>query len=158
MRIDLALLVASILCIGSAQAGPRYLAHGPVVTRRNVTVSYDTKYDHGSTPLSTVACSDGSYGMTTKGYTTFSSLPSFPYIGGADIIDGYDSDRCGECWRLAFDTSTGTSSINVTVIDQTENGWNIALRAMNDLTHGQGKKLGRVDAVATLVDRSDCGM
>ena len=96
MRTGIA-LVASLLSAAGARARPRYLAHGPVVTTRNVTVSYDPKYDQGSTSLSTVACSDGSNGMMTKGYTNFSSLPSFPYIGGADVIDGYDSSRCGEC-------------------------------------------------------------
>jgi hypothetical protein len=35
------------------------------------TVSYDTTYDVASTSLNEVACSDGSNGLESKGYTTF---------------------------------------------------------------------------------------
>ncbi|KAG8217096.1 hypothetical protein J3R82DRAFT_5123 [Butyriboletus roseoflavus] len=47
------------------------------------TVSYDTVYDHGQDSLDNVACSTGEYGLLTDGYTTFDTLPSFPYIGSA---------------------------------------------------------------------------
>ena len=37
-------------------------------------------------------------------------------------------------------------------------GFNIALEAMNALTDGQAQFLGRVTAIATQVDASQCGM
>ena len=43
-------------------------------------------------------------------------------------------------------------------IDKAGAGFNIALDAMNDLTNGQGTALGRVDAQATQVAASACGL
>ena len=119
-----------------------------------VTVSYDQTYDDGSNSLAITACSDGSHGLLLK-FPTFNSLPSFPYIGGAGVIPGWNSDQCGTCWQLSYNGK----SINVLAIDHAEAGtWNIALAALNDLTNGQAIDLGRVEAVATLVDSSVCGL
>lgn len=65
-----------------------------------VTLSYDTVYDDASTSLDVVACSDGTNGMEAKGYTTFGSLPTFPLIGGAAQIGGWNSASCGTCWQV----------------------------------------------------------
>ena len=129
-----------------------------MVTSRNVSVSYDTKYDNGAMPLSTVACGGGSNGLMARGYTDFASLPGFPHIGGADIVDGYNSIRCGQCWKLEYKTTNVTDRIFIILVDSAENGWSVSSPAMDDLTYGQGKELGRVDAVATLVSKSNCGM
>lgn len=154
--ILLASLAVPVLSVAYSQA--RFVGgHGPVVTSRNVSVSYDTMYDNGATPLSTVACGGGSNGLKAKGYTDFASIPSFPYIGGADVIEDYNSIRCGQCWRLVYETPTVKDVIYLTVIDMAD-GWSISAPAMDDLTYGQGEDLGSVDAVATLVSHSYCGM
>ena len=120
-----------------------------------VTLSYDETYDNSAGSLSTVACSDGPTGLLTKGFSTFGSLPHFPNIGGAAAIAGWNSDQCGTCWQLSYNGK----SINVLAIAHAEAGtWNIALAALNDLTNGQAIDLGRVEAVATLVDSSVCGL
>ena len=138
-----------------------------------VTVSYDQNYDNAAASLDTVACSDGPNGMEhlgefmfncsprktpTKllyvvGFTTFGSLPT-KYIGGAAVIAGWGSAECGTCWQLTYE---GTS-INVLAIDHANSGFNIALSAMNALTNGQAVFLGRVEAMATQVDKSACGL
>jgi Cerato-platanin len=64
-------------------------------------VSYDTTYDGFTTGLNVVACSDGPNGLLTKGYTTFGSLPSFPYIGGYSGIV-WNSPNCGMCFYCAL--------------------------------------------------------
>lgn len=56
-----------------------------------ITLSYDPNYDDASRSLATVSCSDGTYGLLTKGYTTQGSLPKFPYIGGSEFIAGWGS-------------------------------------------------------------------
>ncbi|KAI0329946.1 Cerato-platanin [Cubamyces sp. BRFM 1775] len=119
-----------------------------------VTVSYDQTYDSSSGDLHTVACSDGPNGMLTKGFTTFGSLPHFPNIGGAAAVAGWNSANCGTCWKLTYNGR----SINVLAIDHTDSGFNIALEAMNTLTNNQAVFLGRVDAQATQVDVSQCGL
>ncbi|KAM5542790.1 hypothetical protein V8D89_003751 [Ganoderma adspersum] len=123
-------------------------------TSTTVSVSFDQAYDNADTSLATVSCSDGSHGLLTKGYTTFGSLPSFPNIGGASVVTGWNSDQCGTCWALTYNGK----SIKVLAVDSAVYGWNIGLGAMNALTEGQAEQLGRVDAVASLVDSSQCGL
>lgn len=125
-----------------------------VLAQSSVTVAYDETYDNGSQSLSTVSCSDGTYGLETKGYTTFSSLPDFPNIGAAAAVSGWGSAECGSCWELEYNGNT----IYVLAIDHAADGFNIALAAMNTLTDNQGTFLGRVTATATQVDASQCGL
>lgn len=117
------------------------------------TVSYDQTYDNKGQSLATVACSDGANGLLTRGFTTFGSLPSFPFIGGAAAIPGWNSTQCGTCWNLAFN---GTS-INILAIDHST-GFNIALEALNKLTNNNAVQIGRINAVATQVAASVCGL
>ncbi|KAI0823897.1 immunomodulatory protein [Trametes gibbosa] len=119
-----------------------------------VTVSYDETYDKSSGSMASVACSDGSHGLLTKGFKTFGALPHFPNIGGAAVVAGWNSAQCGTCWQLSYKGE----SINVIAVDHANSGWNIALGAMNTLTGGQAKQLGRIDATAKQVDKSKCGL
>lgn len=43
-------------------------------------------------------------------------------------------------------------------IDHAGTGFNIALEAMNNLTHNQAEFLGRINADATQVNASVCGL
>lgn len=124
-----------------------------------VTLSYDNIYDAKSTSLNEVACSDGSNGVENLGYTTFGSLPKWPYIGGAAQIAGYNSKSCGTCWQLTYTNTKGVKkSINILAIDHTDSGFNIAQAAMDDLTGGQAVHLGRVDVTSKQVNASVCGL
>jgi len=126
-----------------------------VFGQSTVTVSYDESYDVSTASLNTVACSDGPEGLESYGYTTFGTLPDFPYIGGAGAVSGWGSAECGTCWELEYDGYT----INVLAIDHAGTGtFNIALEAMNALTNNQATFLGRVTATATQVDASVCGV
>ncbi|RBA20544.1 hypothetical protein FPRO05_07991 [Fusarium proliferatum] len=101
------------------------------------TVSYDPGYGESGRALTAVACSDGKNGLITKyKWKTQGQIPKFPYIGGA---------QAGK-------------SINVLAIDHTDAGFNISPAAMNALTNNQAVKLGRVDATATQVAISNCGL
>jgi len=124
-----------------------------------VTLSYDNTYDKSTGSLSTVACSDGENGLLTAGFTTFGSLPGFPHIGGAAAVEGYNSLNCGTCWKLTYTNTKGVSkSINVIAIDHTLAGFNIAQKAMDELTGNQAVHLGRVDVAAVQVAASVCGL
>ncbi|KAG2109457.1 Cerato-platanin [Suillus cothurnatus] len=125
------------------------------------SLSYDTTYDVGSNSLDTVACSDGSNGLESRGYTTFSSIPSFPYIGGAPQITGWNSAYCGSCWKITYTSPSVPTTIYVTAIDvgdEARDGFNLSLEAMNNLTDGQAEPLGRVTVTATQVDEKYCGL
>ena len=125
-----------------------------VFAQSQVTVAYDETYDNSDQSLATTSCSDGSNGLLTKGYTTFGSLPDFPYIGAAAAVTGWNSDACGTCWQLSYNGN----SINVLAVDHAGDGFNLALEAMNVLTDYQAQSLGRVTATATQVDSSVCGL
>ncbi|KAI0130254.1 Cerato-platanin [Xylariales sp. AK1849] len=119
------------------------------------SVAYDTGYDLGSRSMTEVACSDGANGLITRyGWQTQGAIPDFPYIGAAEAVEGWNSANCGTCWELSYQGKT----INVLAIDHAASGFNIALDAMNALTNGQATALGRVDATATQVDVSACGL
>ncbi|KAG1731886.1 Cerato-platanin [Suillus lakei] len=122
-----------------------------------VNVTYDSFYDNAATSLSQVACSDGGYGLLTKGYTTFGSLPSFPNIGSIPELT-WNSPLCGTCWNLEYTTPTGTlESIYITAVDAAYT-YNLSLEAFNTLTDNTGVAAGKVTATATQVATSFCGM
>lgn len=130
-----------------------------VAAQTTQTIRYDTGYDVASNSLSTVACSDGTNGLLTKGYTTFGSLPDFPYIGAAGAVETYNSENCGTCWRLTYTPSSGTSySVVVLAIDHADDGFNISEEALNELTGGQAEAVGTVQATVEQVDASECGL
>ncbi len=119
-----------------------------------VDVRYDTAYDNAKGSLSTVACSDGVNGLLTKGFTTFGSLPSFPNIGAAQAVAGWNSPACGSCWQVSYKGK----SINIIAIDHAGDGFNLSLEAMNTLTNGHAVEFGVIDAQAKQVDKSLCGL
>ncbi|KAF5683596.1 eliciting plant response [Fusarium denticulatum] len=119
------------------------------------TVSYDPGYGQSGRALTAVACSDGKNGLITRyKWKTQGQIPKFPYIGGAQAVAGWNSPNCGTCWKLTYKGK----SINVLAIDHTDSGFNISPAAMNALTNNQAVKLGRVDATATQVAISNCGL
>ncbi|EPQ58695.1 Cerato-platanin [Gloeophyllum trabeum ATCC 11539] len=118
-------------------------------------VSWDSVYDNANQSLATVACSDGTNGLLTKGYTTFGSLPSFPYIGGAQAVAGWNSAACGTCWNITY----GTTTITVLAVDHAGSGFNIGETAMNTLTGGHAVEYGIVQAASsTQVPAAACGL
>lgn len=126
----------------------------PSFAQSSVTVSYDTIYDDSGASLDTVACSDGPNGLIPKGYPTIGSLPSFPRVGGAAAVAGWNSAECGTCWQLTYNNV----SVNILAIDHADEGFNISEEAMNELTDGQAVFLGRVTATTVQVDASVCGL
>jgi hypothetical protein len=118
----------------------------------SVSVSYDTVYDVAGSSLNTVACGSVLAGK----YPTFGQLPGFPHIGGAITIAGSGSPSCGKCYQLHYTGNGIDKTITVLGIDTAPAGFNIGLKAMNDLTGDQAEQLGRVQATYTEVDISQC--
>jgi cerato-platanin len=126
---------------------------GAASAATTVPVTYEPKYDNGNFSLLGTACSDGQNGLVTKHYDTAGSLPSFPNVGGAFTVSGWNSSDCGSCYQLTWQNN----SIYVTAIDVTQQGFNIALTAMNNLTGNLAVQLGRVSASYDPADGSKCG-
>jgi hypothetical protein len=125
---------------------------------QTVSVSFDPKFDVGTSSLNTVSCSDGPYGLVTAGFTDFASLPNFPKIGGAPTIPGWNSENCGACYQLHYTGGRVDKTINVIAVDAAPGGFNIGLQAMNELTNNQAEQLGRITATYVEVDASVCGL
>ncbi|KAI0662844.1 immunomodulatory protein [Cubamyces menziesii] len=119
-----------------------------------VRVTYDKFYDNASQDLEALACANGQHGLEPLGYKTLGSLPSFPNVGGAAAVSGFNSPSCGSCWQLTFN---GTS-INVLAVDHATEGFNISFAALNALTKGQGLSLDEIDAEVQEVQRAECGL
>ncbi|CCU76194.1 unnamed protein product [Blumeria hordei] len=119
-----------------------------------ISVSFDSGYDERERGLDTVSCSDGSHGLLTRGYTTQSSLPSFPRIGGTSFINGWNSASCGSCWTLSYNGS----SIDVLAMDRATDGFNIARAAMEKLAGSAGVAMGRIEATYAETNASACGI
>ena len=129
-----------------------------VSTVAATTVRYDPAYDDAGASLANVACSDGDYGLLTRGYSTYGSLPNFPHIGAMAGVY-HASPQCGTCWQLSWTDEFGTTrSIAVTAIDQAGDGFNIAQSALDELTGNRATEKGSVDASVTQLDASACGL
>ncbi|KAG7445818.1 epl1 protein [Guyanagaster necrorhizus] len=118
-----------------------------------VSVGWDSGYGIGDNSLGNVACSNGANGLETKGYTTYGSLPTFPYIASSDVVEGWNSSNCGTCWLLTYNDR----NITVVTIDHADIGFFTSEAALNDLTSGHAE-VGSVEANATQVDASACGL
>ncbi|CAG5178564.1 uncharacterized protein ALTATR162_LOCUS8764 [Alternaria atra] len=120
-----------------------------------ITVSYDTGYDDGSRALTSLACSDGANGLTTKyNWKTQANVAGFPRIGGYVGVAGWNSPQCGTCYGVTYNGKT----VYVLAVDYAAQGFNLAKAAMDELTNGQAVALGRIDAQYAQVATSNCGL
>ncbi|GLI75749.1 hypothetical protein PoHVEF18_004011 [Penicillium ochrochloron] len=147
MKSFIAISSAILATLNLAAAAP-----APAAEAVSVSVSYDPVYDVAGSSTNTVACGS----VLNQKYPTFGSLPGFPHIGGALTVSGTGSPNCGKCYQLHFSGNGVDKTITVLGIDTAPSGFNIGLRAMNDLTNGQAEQLGRVSATYTEVDISQC--
>ncbi|OCB87681.1 SnodProt1 [Sanghuangporus baumii] len=120
-----------------------------------VRAGFDNTYDDADASMNIVVCSDGANGLASR-FPTFGSVPTFPNIGGASAIPGWNSPQCGTCWQLTY-SGTG-NSIFVTAIDHADDGFNLSQEALDTLTNGRAVEFGVVDVTATQVDSSACGL
>lgn len=134
------------------------LASPQAAASQTISVSYDERYDQGTSSLTTVSCSDGTNGLITQGYSNFESLPNFPLIGGAPTVEGWNSPNCGKCYQLHYQNGKVDKTINVLAVDSAVGSFNLGLQALNQLTGGNAQQLGRVDATYTEVEASQCGI
>jgi hypothetical protein len=121
---------------------------------------YDTTYDNKNQSLATVACSDGANGLLTRNFTTFGSLPSFPNIGAASAITGWNSTQCGTCWNVTY-TNTSTkaaTTLSITAIDVAGTGFVVSQEAMDHLTGNNAVQFGVVNVTSVQVNASVCGL
>ena len=118
-------------------------------------------YDNGNESLNNVACSNlvsnGHNGLVTTGFTTFSSLPTFPFIGSSFTIHNWGSPECGSCWELT-NPVTGVT-IFVTAIDSVSSGFGLSDAAVGTLIGGTvPASFSEVNVEATEVAPHFCGL
>ncbi|KAL7275537.1 hypothetical protein RUND412_001521 [Rhizina undulata] len=106
------------------------------------TVSFDSVYDDPNLPTTSVACSDGTNGLLTKGYPNLGSVPGFPYVGAAFTVPGWNSPNCGKRYWLEYNGWR----ITMVAVDHAEAGFVLSKTALDALTGGQAGQLGRITA------------
>lgn len=108
-----------------------------------VTLSYDPGYSDASRSLNVISCSDGDHGLITRyGWSTQGQIPRFPYIGGSSDIAGWNSPSCGQCYQLTY-AATG-KSVFILAVDHVAQGFNVAQKAMDELTNNQAVSRGKI--------------
>ena len=125
------------------------------------TVIYDEFYDGNLNSLNSVACSTGDYGLITYGYNTFGQIPTYPMIGGAPQIQGWNSPNCGTCWNLTYtDPHGGSSSVTFTAINLSGDPgrYTISFAGMDELTNGNALTLDGASISATQLPESACAI
>lgn len=60
-------------------------------------VRFDPVYNTAGESTDVVACSN----LAAK-FPTFKSFPTFPSIGGSDVITGFADADCGTCFNVTF--------------------------------------------------------
>lgn len=73
---------------------------------------------------------------------------------GIDAIHSFGLAQCRSCWKLEY----GDKHKFLFAIDSADSGFVLSLNAMQYLTGGQARELVRIDAKATQVDVSNCGI
>lgn len=106
MYLNLIAIISIIPVIGSA------FGHLNYNKKRDINIAYVTyhMYDK-STPVTTLACSDGENGLITK-YGIYDLNPIFPGVMAADFIS-WNSQQCGECIQL----TNGNNQIYSRIVD-----------------------------------------
>lgn len=147
----LAVVVVTLLAFVSLAfpAQARFLA-----PRGQSFLGWDKTYGKSKGKLSELACSDGSHGLSQRGYKTLDDLPAYPHVGGVPAVKEWNSPSCGSCWKLSHN---GTS-IHFLAIDVGGEGFVGSKAALHDLTHKQAQKVGQVDVTYAKVDPSKCGL
>ncbi|KAJ2917975.1 hypothetical protein MD484_g2465, partial [Candolleomyces efflorescens] len=103
--------VLTALLAGSTNAASLSSRGPPLIAN----IVYDDSLCTASRSLNTVACSTGANGLITKGYSTLSSLPSFPAVGAFPGV-GFNSPNCGGCYEIWY-SGTGRSQYFTAVTD-----------------------------------------
>lgn len=136
----------------TASSAPSNAPQPNLPTPSPLRATFDPTFDNPDGSMDGVACSNGVNGLETN-FTTFGSIPSFPSIGGAfDIV--WDSPNCGSCWNVT-NPATGVS-IQMTAIDTSGVGFNLAGEAFANLTNGN-TSIGVIDVAATKLSTTPCG-
>ncbi|KAL6690932.1 eliciting plant response like protein [Trichoderma pleuroticola] len=122
------------------------------VSAEVVSATFDPLYDDPSRSLNTVACWRKNIGfMPNLDWQLQQDAVGFI---GLDSIDRLNSAKCLSCWTLEYNDKT----ISLLALDSAESGIVMSLDALQFLTDGRARELGRVDVHAKEVDTSECGL
>lgn len=107
-------------------------------------------------PLTTVACSDGAYGLIGWGYTNLE--PMFPYVAAWNELS-WNNPKCGTCIALSY----GNKTIHITALDQCGAGQNgttthfdISKEAFTEIFGQEGINKGSMMANWTIANHTLC--
>ncbi|KAK2002767.1 hypothetical protein LX36DRAFT_651872 [Colletotrichum falcatum] len=124
-----------------------------------VRMTYDSKYDERTRPLSEVTCwNPNSPGLVPEfeSWVLQGHIPQ-PIVAIPSITDWGHPD-CMTCWMVTWEPP-GTTRF-LLAIDGSKEGFVTSLRSMNSLTGGQARDFNRLEPLeveATQVGMTNCG-
>ncbi|PTB68431.1 Cerato-platanin-domain-containing protein [Trichoderma citrinoviride] len=122
------------------------------VSAETMTATFNPLYDDPSRSLSEVTCWRKNIGfMPNLDWTLQQDAAGFI---GIDKINGLNSGKCLTCWTLSYEGR----AISLLALDGADSGIAMSFSALQYLTDGRAKELGRVLIDAVEVDTSECGV
>lgn len=138
-----AVSIFAVLAISSVQ--------GTTIPLPLTKVTWNNIYDNGGQSLSSLACSQWA---SKNNFKTLSDVPGFPFVGGADVVNGTNTAQCGDCYTIN-DLQTG-EAVSVTVVDAAGAGFVVSLEALNNVTNGEAMELGSIAADVQQAPNGKC--
>ena len=115
---------------------------------RPVMVTWDGIYDQPWTSIYSFSCGDY---LKNKGITMLDMISTWPDIGAASAITGWNSPNCGRCYELSY-APTGLWII-ITAISTAQGNQDfvISKSGLDYLTGGKADAMGSASVTAVLV-------
>lgn len=115
-------------------------------------VTWDGVYDQTTTSVYTFSCEQY---LHSRGWSQLDMVPTFPDVGAARAVEGWNSKNCGKCYKLSY-TPKGQAQrwIIITAIStaQGNHDFVISRSGLDYLTYGKADALGYITADYSLVD------
>jgi len=122
-----------------------------LASAKSALVTWDGIYDQPMTSVYSFSCGDY---LKNKGMTMLDMIPTFPDVGSARAIAGWNSPNCGTCYKLSYTPSGGSPRrIIITAISTAQGNQDfvISKSGLDYLTNWKADALGSVTVDATLV-------
>jgi len=133
--------------VAHALPQPDMVPRDPTNPPSTPRAAFDSTFDNPAYSVNGVACSN----LASK-YPTFSTVPNYPYIGGAWDV-AWNNPGCGGCWKIT--NPKNNQYIYMTAVDTAGHGFNLGTQAFSVLNGGVHTT---IDVVATKADAWHCGM
>ena len=124
------------------------LSMAALASAKSAVVTWDGIYDQPTTSVYSFSCGDV---LKNKGITMLDMIPTFPDIGSARAIGGFNSPNCNTCYKLSYAPTGKWIKITAISTAQGNQDFVISKSGLDYLTDWKADALGSATVDATLV-------